>query len=40
LHQLAVGGARGSEFVVAILQVLATIKELLFEFGDSVTEGC
>jgi hypothetical protein len=38
-HQVAVGGAGGGEFVVAVLEVLASVEELLFEFGDPLTEG-
>jgi hypothetical protein len=34
-----VGGAGGDEFVVAFLEVSSTVEELLFEFGDSLTEG-
>ena len=37
-HQVAVGGAGGGEFVVAVLEVLALVEELLFEFGDALTE--
>ena len=33
-HQVAVGGAGCGEFVVAVLEVLAAVEELLFEFGD------
>jgi len=32
-------GAGGDEFVVAFLEVSSTVEELLFEFGDSLTEG-
>ena len=38
-HQVAVGGAGGGEFVVAVLEVLASVEELLFEFGDAFAEG-
>jgi hypothetical protein len=38
-HQVAVGGAGGGKFVVAVLEVLAAVEELLFEFGDSFLEG-
>ena len=38
-HQVAVGGAGGGEFVVAVLEVLASVEELLFKFGDPLTEG-
>jgi hypothetical protein len=38
-HQVAVGGAGGGKFVVAVLEVLAAVEELLFEFGDSFAEG-
>jgi len=34
-HQVAVGGAGGGEFVVAVLEVVALIEELLFEFGNA-----
>jgi hypothetical protein len=37
-HQVAVGGAGGSKFVVAVLEVLASVEELLFEFGNTLTE--
>ena len=37
-HQVAVGGAGGGEFVVAVLEVLALVEELLFEFGNTLTE--
>jgi hypothetical protein len=37
--QVAVGGAGGGEFVVAVLEVLAAVEELLFEFGDAFAEG-
>ena len=37
-HQVAVGGAGGGEFVVAVLKLVATVEELLFEFGDPLTE--
>jgi len=29
----------GREFVVAVLEVLASVEELLFKFGDPLTEG-
>jgi hypothetical protein len=38
-HQVAVGGAGGGKFVVAVLEVLAAVEELLFEFGDAFLEG-
>jgi hypothetical protein len=38
-HQVAVGGAGGGKFVVAVLEFLAAVEELLFEFGDALTEG-
>jgi len=34
-HQVAVGGAGGGEFVVTVLEVVALIEELLFEFGNA-----
>ena len=37
-HQLPVGGAGGSEFVVAVLQILLGVEELLLKFGDSVPQ--
>jgi hypothetical protein len=37
--QVAVGGAGGGEFVVAFLEVLASVEALLFDFGESLTEG-
>jgi hypothetical protein len=37
--QVAVGGAGRGEFVVAVLEVLAAVEELLFEFGDEFPEG-
>ena len=37
--QFAVGGAGCGEFVVAVLEVLAAVEELLFEFGDAFAEG-
>jgi hypothetical protein len=37
-HQVAVGGAGGGKFVVAVLEVLASVEELLFEFGNTLTE--
>ena len=37
--QVAVGGAGCGEFVVAVLEVLAAVEELLFEFGDAFAEG-
>jgi hypothetical protein len=37
-HQVAVGGAGGGKFVVAVLEVLAPVEELLFEFGNTRTE--
>ena len=37
-HQVAVGGAGGGEFVVAVLEVLALVEEFLFEFGNPLTE--
>ena len=37
--QVAVGGAGCGESVVAVLEVLATVEELLFEFGDVFPEG-
>ena len=37
--QVAVGGAGCGEFVVAVLEVLAVVEELLFEFGDAFPEG-
>ena len=37
--QVAVGGAGCGEFVVAVLEVLAAVEELLFEFGDEFPEG-
>jgi hypothetical protein len=37
-HQVAVGGAGGGKFVVAVLEVLALVEELLFEFGNTHTE--
>jgi hypothetical protein len=37
-HQVAVGGAGGGKFVVAVLEVLALVEELLFEFGSALTE--
>jgi hypothetical protein len=37
--QVAVGGAGCEEFVVAVLEVLAAVEELLFEFGDAFPEG-
>ena len=36
--QVAVGGAGCGEFVVAVLEVLASVEELLFEFGDAFPE--
>ena len=33
-----VGGAGGGKFVVAVLEVLALVEELLFEFGNTLTE--
>jgi hypothetical protein len=33
--QVAVGGAGGGELIVAVVEVLAAVEELLFEFGDS-----
>jgi hypothetical protein len=38
-HQVAVGGAGGREFVVAVLELMATVEELLFEFGDPLPDG-
>ena len=38
-HRVAVGGAGGGEFVVAVLKLVSTVEELLFEFGDPLTEG-
>jgi hypothetical protein len=37
--QVAVGGAGCGKFVVAVLEVLAAVEELLFEFGDAFAEG-
>ena len=37
-HQVAVGGAGGGKFVVAVLEVLPLVEELLFELGDVLTE--
>jgi hypothetical protein len=37
--QFAVGGAGGGEFVVAVLEVLAAVEQLLFEFGDAIPQG-
>ena len=37
-HQVAVGGAGGGEFVVAVLEVLALVEELLFELGNAFPE--
>jgi hypothetical protein len=37
-HQVAVGGAGGREFAVAVLEVMSTVEELLFEFGNPLTE--
>src|SRR5258705_13878905 len=37
-HQVAVGGAGGGKFVVAVLEGLASVEELLFEFGNTRTE--
>jgi hypothetical protein len=37
--QVAVGGAGCGEFVVAVLEVMAAVEELLFEFGDAFAEG-
>jgi hypothetical protein len=37
-HQVAVGGAGDGKFVVAVLEVLASVEELLFEFGNTLTE--
>ena len=37
-HQVAVGGAGGGEFVVAVLELVSPVEELLFEFGDALTE--
>ena len=37
-HQVAVGGAGGGKFVVAVLEVLALVEELLFELGNALTE--
>src|SRR5258705_8715820 len=37
-HQVAVGGAGGGKFVVAVLEVLASVEELLFEVGNTLTE--
>jgi hypothetical protein len=37
-HQVAVGGAGGGYFVVAVLEVLPLVEELLFELGDVLTE--
>ena len=37
--QFAVGGAGCGEFVVVVLEVLAAVEELLFEFGDAFAEG-
>ena len=37
--QVAVGGAGCGDFVVAVLEVLAAVEELLFEFGDAFPEG-
>jgi hypothetical protein len=36
--RVAVGGAGGGEVIVAFSQVLATVEELLFELGDSLSE--
>jgi len=33
-HQVAVGGAGRREFVVAVQEILASVEELLFEFGS------
>ena len=38
-HRVAVGGAGGGEFVVAVLKLVSTVEELVFEFGDPLTEG-
>ena len=38
-HQLAVGGARGCEFVVAFFELQAQVGGLLFEVGDFLAEG-
>ena len=37
-HQVAVGGAGGGYFVVAVLEVFPLVEELLFELGDVLTE--
>ena len=37
-HQVAVGGAGGAKFVVAVLEVLALVEELLFELGNALPE--
>jgi len=37
-HQVAVGGAGRREFVVAVQEILASVEELLFEFGNPLTE--
>jgi hypothetical protein len=36
--QVTVGDAGGREFVVTVLKILFVIEQLLFEFGDSLTE--
>jgi hypothetical protein len=37
-HQVAVSGAGGGEVVVAVLEVLASVEEFLFEFDNPRTE--
>ena len=38
-HQVSVGGAGGCEFVVAVLELVLPVEELLFEFGGPLSEG-
>jgi hypothetical protein len=38
-HQVAVGRSGGGEFVVAVLEVLLAVEQLLFEVGQPCAEG-